>query len=432
MRETPNGWIWARLVDAAEVIGRARAVEDAPDLPELTFRGVLANGVTVPGEAISGVQATAKGMTRAVPGDIVVTSQGHVSGWVGKKVAAIASNSYVASTLQVVRPHETCIDGRFLLHQLRSERVYQELQALAGARTSLGRKGFGQLGVLIAPLAEQRRIVEALEEQLSRLDAAEAGLVGAAQKRRAVDGLTLDRVLDARGPLTAIGDLVAAERKIAYGVLQPGDHCEGGVPLVRVGDIAGGAVAADLKRIDPAVAAQYPRTQLRGGEVLLTIVGTIGRTAVAPIGLAGANVARAVALIPVGLDADPRFVAFALGAPKSVRRLTGLAHEVARKTLNLEDVRKFQIPLPPLENQREIVASTTAVLSRLAALEHAITVVSAKGDALRRSILESAFRGELVPQDPSDDPASVLLERIADERAATSKPAREQRERTPA
>ena len=142
--------------------------------------------------------------------------------------------------------------------------------------------------------------------------------------------------------------------------------------------------------------------------------------------------ARAVALIPVGLDADPRFVAFALGAPKSVRRLTGLAHEVARKTLNLEDVRKFQIPLPPLENQREIVASTTAVLSRLAALEHAITVVSAKGDALRRSILESAFRGELVPQDPSDDPASVLLERIADERAATSKPAREQRERTPA
>lgn len=97
-----------------------------------------------------------------------------------------------------------------------------------------------------------------------------------------------------------VEELGPPDRPSAYGVLQPGEETESGVPFVRVGDIADGRVAqANLKRISPQIAAAYPRTQLEGGELLITLVGTIGRAAIAPSELRGANVARAVAVVPL-------------------------------------------------------------------------------------------------------------------------------------
>ena len=109
------------------------------------------------------------------------------------------------------------------------------------------------------------------------------------------------------------------------------------MPLVRVCDVAEGTVAIDqLKRISPAISANYRRTVLQGGEVLLTIVGTIGRTAVAPDCLRGANTARAVAVIAISGIMSPHYVETALRDTGMRARLTVAAHEVARKTLNLK------------------------------------------------------------------------------------------------
>ncbi len=75
-------------------------------------------------------------------------------------------------------------------------------------------------------------------------------------------------------------------------------------------------------------------------------------------------------------------------------------------------------PLPPLEEQQRIVAEVEQRLSAIDALRAAIERAQRRSAALRRSVLERAFRGELVPQDPSDEPASVLLARIHAEREA--------------
>ena len=82
-------------------------------------------------------------------------------------------------------------------------------------------------------------------------------------------------------------------------------------------------------------------------------------------------------------------------------------------------VERLPIPLPPLDEQRRIVAEVEQRLSVIDEMRAAIESAQRRSAALRRSILERAFRGELVPQDPSDEPASVLLERIRAERAAT-------------
>ena len=86
--------------------------------------------------------------------------------------------------------------------------------------------------------------------------------------------------------------------------------------------------------------------------------------------------------------------------------------------IDQRDVESLAIPVPPLEEQSRIVAAMERQLSLVDATAGQIDRGIRRSAVLRRSILEQAFSGKLVPQDPSDEPASVLLERIAARRAA--------------
>jgi type I restriction enzyme S subunit len=210
-----------------------------------------------------------------------------------------------------------------------------------------------------------------------------------------------------------IDQLIAGDRSSAYGVLQPGEDVPDGVPLVRVCDVADGRVAIDqLKRIAPTITSRYARTVLRGGEVLLTIVGTIGRTAIVPESLRGANIARAVAVLPITYLVSARYVEMMLRDSGVRTKLTLAAHEVARKTLNLEDVRVASVPLAPLTEQSEIVAEVDRRLSVADAAEAEAERALQRAARLRQSILKLAFEGRLVQQEPSDGLAATSLQRV--------------------
>jgi len=94
--------------------------------------------------------------------------------------------------------------------------------------------------------------------------------------------------------------LVDPDRGISYGIVQPGGPVGDGVPIIRVSDIRDGRIStSEPLRVSPAIEAGYARTRLRGGELLLTLVGTVGEAAVVPESLAGWNTSRAVSVIPV-------------------------------------------------------------------------------------------------------------------------------------
>ena len=187
-----------------------------------------------------------------------------------------------------------------------------------------------------------------------------------------------------------------AHRPCAYGVLQPGEDIPDGVPFVRVGDINNGTVeVTSLKRISGAIAAQYPRTKLRGGELAITLVGAIGRTAIIPEGLAGGNTARAVGIVPLTKLVNAHWVELWFRNPGKQAEMDSKSHEVARKTLNLEDVRAACVAIPPFDEQTRIVAEVERRLSVIDELDAAVSANLQRATRLRQSILQRAFTGAL-------------------------------------
>lgn len=96
----------------------------------------------------------------------------------------------------------------------------------------------------------------------------------------------------------------------------------------------------------------------------------------------------------------------------------------AQPNLNLNKVREISICLPSLEEQTEIVRRVEQLFAFADQLEAKVNEARTRIDRLTQSILAKAFRGELVPQDPDDEPASVLLQRIQAQRASAPKPKR--------
>ena len=215
-----------------------------------------------------------------------------------------------------------------------------------------------------------------------------------------------------------VDQILQPNRICSYGVLQPGEDLIEGVLFVRVGDINEGKIALEgMKKISPSISEQYPRTLLEGDEVLMTLVGAIGRTAVVPKSLAGANVARAVGVIPVSNNLNPKWVELWFRYPPKVAEMTSKSHEVARKTLNLEDVRAAFVAIPPKDEQDKAVNEIERLFSIADEVEHTLETSLKQADTLRQSILKQAFEGKLAPQDPNDEPALILLERIKAEKA---------------
>lgn len=349
---------------------------------------------------------------KIVPAGTVLLAMYGSIGKLGITAVPMASNQAIAT----IQPSAE-IDGRYLFYYLLSQRRELDRQGKGATQRNISQTILRPWLVRFpTSTEEQRSIVDLLEDHLSRLDAADRYLAIASARIERLSGSIVASALDACShvPRRALGDLVAPGRRLAYGVLQPGQHEVDGIPLVRVGDLGDltqVGSASTLKHISPQIDARFPRTRLVGGEVLLSVVGTIGRVAVAPTWLAGANVARAVAVWPTSEALRPDFAALALRDPRTQQRLLAAAHEVARKTLNLEDVRDIAIPVPTLSEQEQVVATAAEGLDAVERLNGELNAARNRQSRLRRSLLTAAFSGRLTGA-ASEVPTKPALEEL--------------------
>jgi type I restriction enzyme, S subunit len=237
---------------------------------------------------------------------------------------------------------------------------------------------------------------------------------------------------DVHWEIVPLQDVCDMERGITYGIIQTGEHVPNGVPTVRAGDIKDFAIDTDsLKRVRPDRSAQYSRTVLRGGEVLVSIRGTTGNVAVATREMRGMNVSREVAVIPTVRGVNPYYVAFALASPTGQAIITQHVKGVAQSGINLRDLRQFPLPLPSEREQDEIVAFLTQVLERADAISEHIDAAETLCRELRESILRAAFHGKLTTRNENDESAHALVEKLRITRATQPSAARQLRRQSP-
>lgn len=426
MTDLPPDWEFAKLGEVARWSSGGTPKSDVSefyggDIPWVVT-GDLTDGLVHATKQTLTPSGLARSSAKLVPsGTVLVAMYGASIGRVGIAGMPLTTNQAIANA----QVYTQAINPKYLLYYLLSQRSALAAAGKGAAQPNIGQGILKDWPIPVAPLSEQERIIAAIEEQFSRLDAGEAALKRARlnlkRMRAAVLQAAVTSVEQEGVDQVALGDLVTPERKIAYGVLVPGNDIPDGIAFIRVGDLERRGVNSNsLKRIAPSVAARYPRTHLQGGEVLLSLVGTIGRTAVVPKDLVGANVARALAVIPVRLDVEARYVAIALSLNRVTRDLTNLSHEVARKTLNLEDVRKYKIPIPSRDRQLAIVEIVENTETWITSIERHVNNVTRRSNHLRSAVLAGAFSGQLVPQNPADEPASVVLERMAMERLSSN------------
>ena len=164
------------------------------------------------------------------------------------------------------------------------------------------------------------------------------------------------------------------------------------------------------------------RSILCENDLLITIAGTLGRTAIVRKEDLPLNANQAVSIVRLvnSFEYDLMYLIIALNAPKIQKLLTEQKKITAIPNLTLEIISDCFIPLPPLAEQKRIVAKIKELLPYIEQYEKSETQLSALNETfpemLKKSILQEAVQGKLVPQDPSDEPAGVLLERIKAEK----------------
>lgn len=137
-----------------------------------------------------------------------------------------------------------------------------------------------------------------------------------------------------------------SDSPITYGVVKPGPEDENGVKFVRSGELSNGFIQEQsLRTITVEVSNQYKRTVLKGGEVLIGIVGNPGAVAMVPTTLIGGNIARQVALVRCQSESDSLFLKGYLTSELGKRKLEDATTGSVQQVINLKDLR----PLPVLK-----------------------------------------------------------------------------------
>jgi type I restriction enzyme S subunit len=197
-----------------------------------------------------------------------------------------------------------------------------------------------------------------------------------------------------------------------------------GIMFVRSQNVGWGELRLSDRAYLPAEFNKKQRNSVVSeNDVLLNIVGaSIGRSAVASTELVGANCNQAVAIIRLSNPnyIDARYLSLWLQSDEAQETISLGSVDVARANFSLASIRSLRLPWPDKEKRRQVVRSIETAFNWINRL--IVDAVSARTliDRLDQAVLEKAFRGELVPQDPSDEPASTLLKRIRAERAPPS------------
>lgn len=464
MSEIPKGWTLVMFMDIFDIQGGTQP-------PKSTFQSEPLPGyirllqIRDFGERpLPTYVRDTDALKKCTEQDILIARYGASLG----RILTGLSGGYNVAMAKIYIPEP--INRRFVYYLLRSEIFQAPLQLLSrSAQNGFNKQDLQEVELPIAPLNEQKRIADKLDALLARVEACQGRLdriplilkrfrqavLAAAtsgqftedwreenfdiepatnlvkQKRFTLaasdDNLPL---LPDNWEWVALGNYAQCSRG-RFSVRPRNDpaYFNGEHPFIQIGNLPseGGWITAHKQTLNEkglAVSKKFPK-----GTVVIAIVGaTIGNT-----GILGYDMCFTDSMVGIdsGDEISNRYIELFLRHRKEEIRQTSYAGG-GQPNIKLEVLNPYPLALPPLAEQHEIVCRVEVLFAYADRLEARYQAARTQVDRLTPALLTKAFRGELVPQDPNDEPASVLLERIRAQRAAQpAKPKRSQASRKP-
>jgi len=463
LRQLPKGWAWARIGDFSQVLGGKRLPkghkfsESPTAYPYLRVTDF--DKMTTNTEQLQYLKPETHELIKnyTISKDDVYISIAGSIGKVGIIPESLDGANLTENAARITLPPG--INKKALSFILSTPLVQDQIKKsiVSTNQPKLALFRIEKVVVPIPPTLEQGRIVVRLEELFACLDAGVEGLqkVKAQLKRYrqavlkyAFEGkLTEEWRKTHREQIEPAAELVDGT-KLKPPYLQPPfelpkewmwdrlglysnvitkgespnwqgfDYVDIGVSFIRSENVLWGAVELEnVVGIPIGFHNKLKRSQVKAGDVLINLVGaSIGRCGIVPSCVETANINQAVALIRVNDALLSSYLMYLLISPK----MQGIIHankvETARPNISLQDLRQLVIPLPSLAEHREIIEEVEHRFSLIDKTEEAIGNGIRQPDRMRQSLLKVAFEGKLVAQDPSDEPAERVLERIEEER----------------
>lgn len=220
----------------------------------------------------------------------------------------------------------------------------------------------------------------------------------------------------------------AHEITVGYVGPMKDEYISEGVPFLRSQNVRENRFDnKDIKYVSRDFHKRISKSSLAPGDVVVVRSGAPGTACVIPRELGEANCSDLVIVRP-GSFVGPWFLSYFLNSKFARLRVLDLQVGVAQQHFNVGAMKTLPLPIAPLSEQRLVIELLRQAFSAIAKIEDGLQSMTQMHASLESSVLAKAFRGELVPQDPNDEPASVLLERLrAEAAAAPAKPGRRAR-----
>lgn len=302
---------------------------------------------------------------------VLIAMYGATVGQVGILKSTMCTNQAICGILPNKDFHPN-----FLKYVLLANKKNYLKQAIGGAQPNISQQVIKSTYIPIVKFSEQESVVSELDKinELIRLKK---------EQLKDFDNLAQsifyemfgDPVENEKGwEMKKLNEIVSDNCSISYGIVQPGDGIENGVPVVRPVDMTGTFVYRQgLKNTTKEISDSYKRTILKGNEILMCVRGTTGLIAMASSELRGCNVTRGITPIECGKSCNKWFIYYQISNSSIQQYIAEYTRGIALKQINMKDVRDIPLCLPPLPLQHLFAQRIEQIEHQKAEVQKAIT-----------------------------------------------------------
>jgi type I restriction enzyme, S subunit len=444
MGELPSGWVRATLgelgVEVQPGFASGKHNRDGEGILHLRPMNITRNGVLDTQDARYVIDDSDR---RVELGDVLFNNTNSPA-LVGKTAWVDSSESLAFSNHMTRLRGPEGLDGKFLaaqLHHLWATGYFKSILNNHVNQASVSRKALLDTAIVVPPIAEQRRIVAKLDEQLAHIETGETALRLAAERfEDLVQAVRSQHLWPTDGDLLpegwrwgAVGDVLERIEAGRSFTCLPRVARDGEWGVIKVSAMTWGEFRADENKALPPEREPNPDYEIHSGDLLVSRANTVDYVG-APV-LVGDTRSKlmlsdkSLRLVPkVRIDRDwliellssrpvrAQYSAAATGTSDSMRNISQVT------------VRSARVPIPPEgTGQKGVAAAVANAMSLVRPLKKPLDEQAHEAGRLRNALLHAAFTGTLVPQDPDDEPASALLDRIPAQRASATKPTKRKR-----